>query len=81
MLNAPTLYDQIIALNVPTDSHESDLYVLATPEVRALLDAHGLDILKASGRTYSTFTSNIDGRLWFDVPFAYQPWWDKRGGK
>ncbi len=48
--------------------HESDLYVKASPETRALV--------KASGRPYSFFKSNVDGKTWIDVPFAYEPFWE-----
>jgi len=23
------------------------------------------------------FTNNIDGKPWYDVPFAYMPFWDR----
>jgi len=71
--NTPTLYDALKEANVPTDSHESDLYFLRTPEA--------LEILKrfpTQGAVAQSFRSCLDGKLWVDVPFAYQPWWDKR---
>ena len=49
------------------DHHESDLYVRATPETRA--------IVKASGKSHSFFKANDDGRVWIDVPFEYDPFW------
>lgn len=63
-------YDALVLARVRLDSHESDLYALATPISRA--------IIKDSGWYCTSFTSQIDGRVWFEVPFAYQPWWDKR---
>ena len=67
---APDLYALLQSAGVPTDSHESDLYALVTGESTRLV--------RESGRTHSTFLSRIDGRLWFDVPFAYTPWWEAR---
>ncbi len=63
-----SLYQQLLDANVPLDSHESDLYALATREAA--------DIIKASGHCYSLFISQIDGKRWFDLPFAYTPFWE-----
>ena len=63
------IYAAIIAAGIPIDHHYSDLYVLATPEARA--------IIKASGwYGVTSFISQIDGRRWYDVPFAYAPFWE-----
>lgn len=69
-LGGKSLYQALKAAGVRTDHHESDLYVLDTPIARALLASHGK---KASG-----FTSQIDGKRWLDVPFAYDPFWAKK---
>ena len=56
--------------------HESDLYVRATPEVRAYL--------KENYQFWSivtTFKCQIDGLMWFDIPFAHDKFWNKRGVK
>jgi hypothetical protein len=52
------------------DSHESDLYVRATPQALA--------IVKASGWTYETFRSQVDDQLWLDIAFAYEPFWERK---
>jgi len=65
-----SLYDQLKASGAELDSHESDLYVLQTPE--------SLAVIKASGLTYSTFINQIDQKVWIDVPFAHAPWWRAR---
>jgi hypothetical protein len=67
------LFAAVQALGIEYDHHESDLYVPATLTSKAVIEAHGL--------SYSTFRSNIDGGLWYDVPFAYTPWWNKRSRK
>jgi transposase-like protein len=64
------LYSKLKATGAKMDSHESDLYVEATPQTES--------IVRSSGHSFSFFTSNIDGKRWIDVPFAYQPFWDKR---
>jgi hypothetical protein len=63
-------YKQLKALGVPMDSHESDLYVQATPEA--------VSIVKASGWSHMFFQSQIDGNTWIDVAFAYEPFWEKK---
>lgn len=66
----PSVYDAIKATGASIDSHESDLYAEATPKVLA--------IVKQSARTYSLFRSNIDGKQWVDIPFAYEPYWQAK---
>ena len=68
-----SLYQDLRAAGIPTDHHESDLYVLDTPAARALIVKHGK---KGSG-----FTSQIDRKRWLDVPFAYDPFWEKKSGR
>jgi hypothetical protein len=68
-----SLYQELRTTGIPTDHHESDLYVLDTPEARALIAKHG--------KRGSSFTSQIDRRRWLDVPFAYDPFWERGGRK
>lgn len=67
------VYQLVTDAGIPTASHESDLYVKATPGARK--------ILTDAGANFTTFVNQLDKSLWFDVPFAYTPWWDKRVGK
>lgn len=67
-----SLYQELRAAGIPTDHHESDLYVLDTPAARALIGKHG--------KKGSSFTSQIDGKRWLDVPFTYDPFWEKKRG-
>ena len=64
-----SLYKELIAAGIQTDHHESDLYVLDTLTAR--------DIMKRYGKKGSSFTSQVDGKRWIDVPFAYEPFWEK----
>ncbi len=65
-----SLYTELLAAGVPLDSHESDLYAKLTPESER--------IVRASGRSFTVFTSQIDGQRWYDLPFAFDPWWDAK---
>lgn len=61
---------ELVRAGVPYDHHESDLYLLDTPQAREILARHGLK--------GERFTSQIDGKAWLDVPFAYSPWWQDK---
>lgn len=64
------LYNDLKSAGCQIANHESDLYVK--------VDENSTRIIKASGHIFSTFRNNIDKLPWYDVPFAYQPWWDAR---
>lgn len=66
-----SLYQQLLAAEVPMDSHESDLYAEVTPESTRIIEE--ADLQSAP----TTFRSRTDGRLWYDIPFAYDPFWPK----
>jgi hypothetical protein len=64
------LYDEVIRLGIKHDHHESDLYIPYTPENMALARKYG--------KSAQTFKSNVDGKTWIDIPFAYSPFWEKK---
>ena len=66
------LYDELEAAGCKMDSHESDLYVEGTARAAAILQG------SKEWPTVRGFVSAIDGHVWYDVPFAYAPWWRKR---
>ncbi len=68
-----SLYRDLVAAGIPLDSHESDLYALATPEAVA--------IVTRSREYFESFISELDGRRWLDVPFAFEPWWERRAAR
>lgn len=65
-----TLYEELMSAGIPIDHHGSDLYFRATAESGRILDKHRHRYARPS-----TFKSQVDGELWFDVPFAYDPFW------
>lgn len=67
-----TLYDDAVAAGIQLDSHASDLYLLDGAPTRALLWRH-----QATRATM--FRSQPDGELWWDVPFAFAPFWRRVG--
>lgn len=67
-----SIYEQMKAAGIETDNHESDLYVPATPESKEIIKSyHHREIV-------TSFISQIDGKLWYDIPFAFDPWWQAR---
>jgi len=67
------LYDAAKAAGVPIGNHYSDLYLKATPTALALVKQYD------HKQSVASFTSQIDGARWLDVPFAFMPYWDARG--
>ena len=70
-----TLYDEIVEAGIAIDKHESDLYIVDCPKAREILARYPRQERIARG-----FRSTLDGNLWIDVPFAFEPWWKARRG-
>jgi hypothetical protein len=68
-----SIYEELKEAGVPVDSHESDLYAKVTPVSRGILARY-------PKQSRSCFTSRVDKTAWFDIPFAYDPWWKERLG-
>ena len=66
------IYDKLKAAGIPLDSHESDLYAKVTPESKKIIADYEFK------NNVKTFRSQIDKEGWYDIPFAYKPYWDKK---
>lgn len=67
-----SIYEDMKALGVEIDHHESDLYVPVTAETRAVVNAYEFKT------NVTQFRSEIEPHgQWFDIPFAYEPHWPK----
>ena len=64
------IYDEAIAQGIETDNHESDLYLKDSPMTRTLL--------RVASVKATSFRSEIDDCLWWEIPFAFAPWWRAR---
>ena len=70
-----SVYERLMETNASTDNHLSDLYIEATPEVMAVLN----DIKKDDPTImFSTFDDLQTGRVWVDLPFQYEPYWEDK---
>lgn len=67
------IYDKVITLGIEYDHHESDLYIPVNDQTKRLMKDFEYRILS------KVFKSNIDGSPWYEIPFAYTPWWEERG--
>ena len=67
-----SLYKQLKAAGLKMGNHESDLHVEATAESLRIIARCEFDT------TTKKFTNQLDGRTWYEVPFAYEPWWEGR---
>jgi len=72
-----TLYEELTAAGCLTDHHESDLYVKYSDKALAIIVDHVLLPGSLLQRLPNKFVSNIDGSLWYDIPFAYDPFFNK----
>ena len=66
-----TLFQQANDAGIEHDSHCSDLYLPVTDETKAMIADY-----EFKGNV-TIFTSEIDGTLWYDIPFAFDPFWAK----
>lgn len=68
-----SLYGDLLSTGVAIAYHESDLYFADTPVSWAIL-AHWPD----NARLATRFEDQQTGDTWWDVPFAFLPWWEER---
>lgn len=61
------LYDECVVREIPTHNHYSDLYIPVTEETAEIIRYYNLSAEK--------FTNQVEGGLWYDVPFEYMPFW------
>ena len=69
-MDSKSIYQQMVEIGVSIDHHESDLYVPVTQKTQAIINDY-------------EFKSNVqrflgtDGHAWFDIPFAFDPFWER----
>lgn len=66
------IYKEVVKRNIPHQSHESDLYIPVTDETRQLLTEYEYRA------NVTIFINQVEGGPWYDIPFAYAPFWEKR---
>ncbi len=66
-----SLYTDLIEAGQPVSNWQSDLYTPVNATTRALLKKHGIT-------TATTFKNRVEGGIWYDVPFMFDPFWEER---
>jgi len=65
------IYEEVIKRGIEHDNHASDLYIPVNDETKELVNSY------RNEHHVTTFKNNKDGKPWFDIPFAFEPFWDK----
>ena len=68
--DAMSIYSEMIAAGVQCESHESDLYVPVNDTTRAIVERFEFE------NKVRTFANQVEGCLWHDIPFAFDPYWE-----
>lgn len=72
LTNQVSIYQAIKAAGIETDNWCSDLYFPETKESMEILRKYPLHL-----KNSTKFSSAIDGTRWIDVPFAFDPEWER----
>jgi len=67
---AMSLYEDVKATGGYIANHESDLYIEVNDTTTAILAKYPLQQSNAR-----TFRNEVTGKLCYDVPFGYDPYW------
>jgi len=67
-----SLYEQMRDAGLIVGNHESDLYVLNRERTHKILEEH-----PSHKKNASSFISQTGEGHCLDIPFAYDPWWNK----
>jgi hypothetical protein len=71
-----TLFQELTAAGCEIGSHESDLHVKCCEKALTIIVDHVL-LPGSTLQMPNQFVSNTDNSLWWDIPFAYDPFWQK----
>ena len=71
-MKVTNIYDEVVKQGIEHDNHASDLYIPVNDATKKLIADYDSKV------NVTTFRSNIDRQLWFDIPFAYSPFWEKK---
>ena len=64
-----SIYHQLLDAECIIENHEGDLYTPVTETSEVYIDAYEFKC------NVEMFTSAIDGTKWFDIPFAFDPFY------
>ena len=67
-----TIFEEINQAGIEFDHHYSDLYFPKNPVTDKIISRYEYK------RNVKTFKDNITGKIWYDVPFAYDPYFEQK---
>lgn len=67
-----SLFDKVKALGIHFASHETDLCIPVNEQTKALIAEYEFK------SNVTVFTNQVEGGLWYDIPFAYSPAWKSK---
>lgn len=67
-----SIFNEIKRTGIKYSSHESDLYIPVNEKTSELIKTY------VHRRNVTIFKNQVEGGLWYEVPFAYDPWWKSR---
>ncbi len=73
-----TLYEELVAAGCRIGNHESDLYVRADDISRPIIHAAVKAKRIARPALFASQRPDEKGQLWYEIPFAYVPFWEIR---
>jgi len=71
------IYEQLKEAGVEIDHHESDLYCPVNDVSTAIIENWKKE--RRLSACVSRFINRNDGKAWYDLAFAYLPFWEKKG--
>ena len=72
-----SLYQDLVKLGVPHSNRASDLYFPVTEQTTGLVKKWK----KKTTLVVNKFTHEVEKTLWYEIPFAYDPFWEARHKK
>lgn len=71
-----TLYHRLLDAGIKTDNHYSDLHFPSTSTTRRIISESLRDGVIPNVPV--AFTSELDGGVWYEAAFEYQPFWNRK---
>lgn len=75
----PTLYQQLTSAGCTIGNHYSDLHVKVCPTSRRIIERYCREKGGSKNANVKLFRSKADGSMWWEVYFAYDPFWQDCG--
>jgi len=71
-----SVYQRLKEAGAEMSNHYSDLYVKATPKnLKIVRQARKDGVFTCS---FSYFQNQVDKERWIDIPFQFDPYWEKK---